>query len=274
MPGPWNSNQSWDSIRSVPPPDATSLGLIVCASTVTQTRPPAIAIDCGLPPTAIVASTLRCAGSIRVTVPSPLFATHTEPAPTATPAGERPTGIVVVTAEVSGSIRTTVPSSESATHTPPSPTAIPVGPLPTAIGVSSPVGSTRVTLLPSLSVTHVAPSPTAIAVGPEFGSIGCPTTRRVAASRRVSSPEDGATHTVAPCVATAPGPPGTRFPNRLGGPTTSNCGSIALTETVLASGLDSTTQIALALAASPVGGSPSDSMRSVRSDPGSIRETV
>ncbi len=39
---------------------------------------------------------------MRVTVPSPLFATHTEPAPTVTPAGARPTGIVVVTARVLG----------------------------------------------------------------------------------------------------------------------------------------------------------------------------
>ena len=65
---------------------------------------------------------------MRVTVPSPLLATHTEPAPTATPAGAWPTGIVAVTALVLGSIRTTASSPVSATHTPPSPTAIPLGP--------------------------------------------------------------------------------------------------------------------------------------------------
>ena len=37
---------------------------------------------------------LPSSGSMRVTVPSPLFATQTEPAPTAIPAGCRPTGIV------------------------------------------------------------------------------------------------------------------------------------------------------------------------------------
>ena len=93
--GSMESTSNWASIRSVPPPDARSVGLIVCASTVTHARPSAIVIACGLPPTVIVASTLLVRGSIRVTVPSPLLATHTEPAPTATPAGERPTGIVV-----------------------------------------------------------------------------------------------------------------------------------------------------------------------------------
>src|SRR5438270_8746682 len=113
---------SWDSIRRVPPPDARRLGLIVCASTVTQTRPSAIVIACGLPPTVIFAWTLLVRGSIRVTVPSPLSATHTDLAPTATAEGERPTGMVVVTDGVPGSIRAILSSSEYATHTPPSPT--------------------------------------------------------------------------------------------------------------------------------------------------------
>ena len=119
----------------MPPPAAD---LIVCASSVTHTRPSATVIACGLPPTGIVATTLLVSGSMRVTVPSPLLATQTEPAPTATPLGERPTGIVSVTEREPGSIRVTLLSSESATHTPPSPTAIPVGPLPTAIGVMQP----------------------------------------------------------------------------------------------------------------------------------------
>jgi hypothetical protein len=46
---------SWDSISRVPLPDASWAGLIVWASTVTQTRPSAIVIACGLPPTAILA---------------------------------------------------------------------------------------------------------------------------------------------------------------------------------------------------------------------------
>jgi hypothetical protein len=210
--------------------------------------------------------------SIRVTVPSPLFATHTEPAPIATPAGARPTAIVSVTDRVAGSIRATLSSSEYATHTPPSPTAIPVGPLPTGIGVSTPVGSTRVTLSPSVSVSQVAPAPSAIAAGPEFGSSG--STRPVAGSRRVSRPEDGATQTVEPCAATAAGPPGTRFPIRFVAPRWSNWGSIAFTSTLLACGLDCATQIAPAAAARPVGGPPTENVCSVRIDAGSIRETL
>ena len=98
-------------------------------STVTQTRPPATTTPCGLPPTGIVVVALAFDGSMRVTVPSPLFATQTEPSPTATPAGARPTGIVVVTALVLGSIRTTALSRASATQTPPAPTAIAAGPM-------------------------------------------------------------------------------------------------------------------------------------------------
>ena len=85
-----------ETIRSVPPSGAPRLGAIDCSSTVTQAFPSAIVIACGLPPTVIVACTLSVVGSIRVTVPSPLLATHTDPAPYATPAGDRPTGIVAV----------------------------------------------------------------------------------------------------------------------------------------------------------------------------------
>jgi len=84
-------------------------------------------IACGLPPTSIVSTLLLVCGLMRVTVPSPLLATHPEPAPNATPVGARPTGIVFVTAWVSRSTRTTASSAVSATHTAPSPAAIPVG---------------------------------------------------------------------------------------------------------------------------------------------------
>ena len=187
----------------------------------------------GLPPTGIVAITLSVLGSIRLIVPSPLLATQTEPAPTAMPAGEGPTGIVVTTDRPAGSIRLTVSSSESATHTPPAPTAIPLGPLPTAIGVDRPVGSTRVTLFASESVSQMAPSPIAIAVGAEFGSIALTDL----AGRRVKA-----------CQQTRPGRdphPVALRRNRRGaarhdgvhlrvGPTSSNCGSIRLTDTLLA----------------------------------------
>src|SRR5947209_2179478 len=121
-----------DTIRSVPPPDPAGLGTIDRPSTVTQTRPAATVSACGLPPKLIVAG-LSVVGLMRVTVPSPLLATHTDPPPTATPVGVRPTRMMAVTDPVSGSIRTTVSLSESTTHTPPSPAAIAVGPLPTGL---------------------------------------------------------------------------------------------------------------------------------------------
>ena len=74
-------------------------------------------IDWGLPPTSIVAAGVPVVASIRVTVPSPLLATHTEPSPTASPFGESPTGMVAVTAAVVGSMRTTASSSLSTTQT-------------------------------------------------------------------------------------------------------------------------------------------------------------
>ena len=190
------------------PPDG---GAIDCASTVTHARPPATASACGLPPTWIVAVGLLVLGLILVTVPSPLLATHTDPAPNATPAGDRPTGIVAVTDLVPGSIRTTVSSSESTTQTPPAPTVIAVGALPTGIGVGKPGASTRTTLSASVSVSHTAPSPIAIPAGLAFGS-SCRVILPIRASRRVSRPVDGATHTESPCAAIVPGPPGTTLP--------------------------------------------------------------
>ncbi len=80
------STSELESSTTVPPPATSPLGGIVCASTVTHARPPATVIACGLPPTAIVV-VLSLLGSMRVTVPSPLLATHTEPAPIETPAG-------------------------------------------------------------------------------------------------------------------------------------------------------------------------------------------
>ena len=177
---------------------------------VTQTRPFATVSACGLPPTVIVVG-LSVMGLMCVTVPSPLLATHTDPPPTATPAGERPTGMIAATDHVSGSIRTTVSLSESTTQTPPAPAAIAVGPLPTGIGLdqASPVDADDV---PGVSVGEphrpLADSDTRRAA---FGSTGCPCTRPVSASRRVSRPFEGATHTEWPCGATAPGAPGTRL---------------------------------------------------------------
>ncbi len=57
-------------------------------------------------------------------------------------------------------------------------------------------------------------------------------------------------------------------------PIASNCGSMRLTETNVAVGLESTTHTRPLAAAIPVGGSPTGTVRSVRSVLGSTRETV
>ena len=247
---------------------------IVCASTVTHARPPAMVIACGLPPTAIVAIGLLVVGSIRVTVPSPLLATHTEPAPTATPVGERPTAIVSVTALVPGSIRTTLSAPVTATQTPPPPTAIPLGPGPTASGVTRPVAlSTRITLPAKLSVIHAAPAPTSIPPGAALGST-CSTMRPVCAASRVNSPECGATQTWSFRAATAPGLPGTTVPIVTFWSIRSNCGSMRRAETDGAVALETTTHTPPAAAAIPVGGPPAVIARSRSSVLGSTREIV
>ena len=194
----------------VPPELPVVTVVIACRSTVTQTFPSSTTTPCGLPPTSIGFMGLAVAASMRLMVPSPLFATHTDPMPTAIPTGSVPTGIEVVTASVTGSMRVTESPSESATHTPPSPTAIALGPSPTVIGVRSPVGSIRVTVFASLSATQTAPAPIATAVGPAFGSTRW-TTRAVRGFSRARSPEDGATHTASPRVATLPDPPERRW---------------------------------------------------------------
>src|SRR4051794_25394529 len=262
-----------DVRRAVPPTPASLAWLIAGASTVTQARSPAIAIACGLPPTLIVDTPRRATGSIRVTVPSPLFATQTDPAPTVTPVGDSPTGIVAVTDLVSGSIRMTVLSPVSATQTAPSPTAMPLGPWPTESAVTRPVESTRVTLSASLSVSQTPSAPTASPAGPAFGSTW-PTTRPVRASRRVSSPEYGATQSVWPRAASAVALPGTTLPTVAVRVIASNAGSMRLTEADVALGLDAATHTLPFVAAIPVGGSGAGRVRSVRSVLGSTREIV
>ena len=249
-------SKSYGESTRTAPPEASLVDGIVCASTVTHARPPAMVIACGLPPTAIVAIGWLVAGSIRVTVPSPLLATHTEPAPTDTPVGERPTAIVSVTALVPGSIRTTLSAPLTATQTPPPPTAIPLGPGPTASGVTRPVAlSTRITLPAKLSVIHAASAPTSIPPGAALGST-CSTMRPVCAASRVNSPECGATQTWSFRAATAPGLPGTTVPIETFWPIRSNCGSMRRAETEVAVALETTTHTPPAAAAIPVGGPP------------------
>ena len=212
---------------------------------------------------------------MRVTVPSPLFATQTAPSPTATPAGDRPTGIVVVTARVAGSMRTTALSSVSATQTPSAPTAMPLGPWPTAIGVRRPVGSMRVTVFASPPVTQTAPAlaSTATPAGPAFGSILL-TTRPLPGSSRESRPEEGATQTVRPAAATDPGPPMTTLPIGVRAETVLKSGSMRLTVTDALVAFEPTTQTAAGDVASPVGVSSTATVRSMVRVSGSIRATV
>ena len=67
------STSYWESSRAVPPPDATSVGRDRLRVDGHPRAAAATAIACGLPPTAIVAIVLSVRGSMRVTVPSPLF---------------------------------------------------------------------------------------------------------------------------------------------------------------------------------------------------------
>src|SRR5438105_4049266 len=125
-----------DTIRSVPPPDPAGLGTIDRPSTVTQTRPAATVSACGLPPKLIVAG-LSVVGLMRVTVPSPLLATHTDPPCAATAPGASGTRLAICTGAAgvlnSGSIRLTETllwtgsAFGSTTHTPSGVAASPVG---------------------------------------------------------------------------------------------------------------------------------------------------
>jgi hypothetical protein len=119
------------------------------------------------------------AASIRVTVPSSVFATHAAPPPKATSAGAAPTGIGSPTdSRVVASSRVTVPLARLVIHTLPSPAAIPPGSATLAGARSGCLvwGSIRVTV-PSPLVTHTPPAPTAIASGPAATGIGLPTGR-------------------------------------------------------------------------------------------------
>ena len=194
---------------------------IVCASTVTQARPSAIVIACGLPPTAIVAIGLSVAGSMRVTVPSPLLATHTEPAPTrhagrGVPDRDRrrhrpgarvdPDDLVVE--------RVGDPHAALADRDPARPMADgdrrhqPGGVDPdhvVGVGVGQPDGA------------GADSDPRRAGVRVEL--LGDAARRAVQPRQQ---PEDGATQSVPPPAATAPGPPGTTLPIRAVRPIASN----------------------------------------------------
>jgi hypothetical protein len=116
----------------------------------------------------MVATTLFVRGSMRETVPSPLFATQTLPAPYAIPTGARPTVMAVATGPVSQAMRETVSLAVLVTHTAPPPTATPLGCKPTVIGATLGLfveGSMRVTLESSQFAIQTDPNPSAIAAG-------------------------------------------------------------------------------------------------------------
>src|SRR5262245_36383606 len=151
---------------SVPPDGCTAIE----GWTLTQTSPLATASACGLPPTSTGALGRLVRSSIRVSVPSPAFATQTLPSASAIAAGDDPTFTVVITALVAGSIDLTVPSSVSATQTASSPTAIADGSRPTGIWVIAPVASTRTTRFASRYASHELPNPCATAVAAALAS--------------------------------------------------------------------------------------------------------
>ena len=87
-------------------------------SSVPASMPP------GRSPTSIGSPTsVRVAGSTRVTCPERLLATQTRPPPTVTPAGPRPTGIGAPAVAVARSMRRTAPVEALLTQTAPAPKA-------------------------------------------------------------------------------------------------------------------------------------------------------
>src|SRR4029077_6660116 len=101
--------------------------------TLTQTLPSATTSACGLPPTTTRPVGWSVSSSMRVSVPSPAFATQTLPSPSAIADGVLAHLIVVTTEPGTGSITLTVPSSASVTHTSRRPTVSAVGAWPTGI---------------------------------------------------------------------------------------------------------------------------------------------
>ncbi len=132
----------------------------------------------------------------------------------------------------------------------------------------------RVTVLASLSVTQIASAPTATAVGPAFGSTCRSDSRALRGLSRERSPEEGATQTALPRVATDPGAPGTTLPIRVALETVSNRGSICLTVTDGRVAFEPTTHTAPGEVASPVGVSVTGTLRVTARVAGSMRETV
>ena len=225
--GSSESSGSWATTRATPP--ACTPGPTSALWTDTYTRPFPAAIDRGLPPTAIVLTTLLLRGSIRDTVPSRLFATQTPPKPTMTSVGARPTGMVVVTELVAGSMRTTVSSRRSATQSAPAPYAAAPDPRPTGVvpTTSSPAGSMRATLSPLASLAQTPLAPTARLVTLLPVSIVA-VTRLPAGSRCCREPASAATQRPSAPATTLASPSGSPGIRRGARSTTSKRGSIAI----------------------------------------------
>ena len=155
-PDPWSRRRP-QARRTVPPGALRPGAPIVCRSTVTQTRPSATTMPCGLPPTSIVFDALAGRG---VDARDGAVAAVRDPdgAGADGDSGQEPArpGSSWSRPGCSGRCGRRRRRSVSATQTPPARARSPLGPWPTVIGVSSPVGSTRVTVLASLSVTQMA----------------------------------------------------------------------------------------------------------------------
>ncbi len=85
---------------SVPPVGSAAGG----GWTLTHTLPSATTSACGLPPTVTGALGRFVRSSMRVSVPSPEFATQMLPSPSAIAEGALPTGIVTIPEPVAGSL--------------------------------------------------------------------------------------------------------------------------------------------------------------------------
>ena len=109
-------------------------------------------------------------------LPSNWSLTQMPRASMATASGPSPVRTVAVTEFVSGSIRVTVPSRLFATHAAPLPKAIPVGPFPTWIVATCfpVVGSMRTTWLAARSLAHSVPAPKASSVAATGSVVGLP----------------------------------------------------------------------------------------------------
>ena len=173
-------------------------------------------------------------GSIRETVPSPLFATHAAPAPTAIADGPLPTGIAVEASDA-GLMRHTVPSPAFAVQIDPSPYAIALGRDPTLRVATGPVsnvaGLKRQYVESSPFATQTASSAYVIPLGPP-PAYPRSATRPLSGSIRTSVEFPKTAQMEPPPSATEPLPDDEGRVTAVGSPAWLYCGSTRTTEPI------------------------------------------